>query len=263
MAEQRTPLDALPACAAAAGTGQRQITHLGFNGELCELLTGHYLLGNGYRAFNPVLMRFNSPDHLSPFEGGGINAYAYCQGDPVSYRDPHGMIKLRVIQATARRNPRLNRLLDRPAPAISNAEMVTARNRRSVVSRVDTSAAFAPPQNMRSASGVSEVAGSSVGDRNTVLNSRVQVQVPETSRRKILRSMPHVARGRLTPGQYFKKPASRFMSPPKSKPVDMEYFRESEAGERLVMLAPSSRETTPEPGLSLQAVKAAVAAVRS
>ncbi len=44
---------------------------MGFNGERCDAVTGHYLLGNGYRAFNPVLMRFNSPDSLSPFEEGG------------------------------------------------------------------------------------------------------------------------------------------------------------------------------------------------
>ncbi|WP_371857411.1 RHS repeat-associated core domain-containing protein [Pseudomonas sp. Irchel s3b2] len=45
---------------------------LGFNGERPDPVTGCYLLGNGYRAFNPVLMRFNSPDSWSPFgEGGG------------------------------------------------------------------------------------------------------------------------------------------------------------------------------------------------
>ena len=42
---------------------------LGFNGERADPVTGHYLLGNGYRAFNPVLMRFNSPDSWSPFGG--------------------------------------------------------------------------------------------------------------------------------------------------------------------------------------------------
>jgi len=47
-------------------------------------------LGNGYRAFNPVLMRFNSPDSLSPFGRGGLNAYAYCVGDPVNRSDPNG-----------------------------------------------------------------------------------------------------------------------------------------------------------------------------
>ncbi|WP_137805945.1 RHS repeat-associated core domain-containing protein [Pseudomonas sp. G(2018)] len=63
---------------------------LGFNGEAVDRVTGHYLLGNGHRAFNPVLMRFNSPDRLSPFGRGGWNVYAYCQGDPVNFTDPTG-----------------------------------------------------------------------------------------------------------------------------------------------------------------------------
>ena len=63
---------------------------LGFNGERFDPFTGYYLLGNGYRAFNPVLMRFNSPDSWSPFGKGGINAYAYCEGDPVNRIDPTG-----------------------------------------------------------------------------------------------------------------------------------------------------------------------------
>ena len=67
---------------------------VGFSGELPEAITGHYLLGNGHRAYNPVLMRFNSPDSLSPFAKGGINAYAYCSGDPVNWRDPTGHIRL-------------------------------------------------------------------------------------------------------------------------------------------------------------------------
>jgi len=65
---------------------------LGFNGQRPEPVTGHYLLGNGYRAFNPVLMRFNSPDSLSPFGEGGINSYAYCAGDPVNRNDPTGHV---------------------------------------------------------------------------------------------------------------------------------------------------------------------------
>ncbi|MFP3518612.1 RHS repeat-associated core domain-containing protein [Pseudomonas sp. SIMBA_077] len=64
----------------------------GFNGERPEPVTGHYLLGQGYRAFNPVLMRFNSPDSLSPFGDGGINAYAYCDNDPANKFDPTGHI---------------------------------------------------------------------------------------------------------------------------------------------------------------------------
>ncbi|WP_416769962.1 RHS repeat-associated core domain-containing protein [Pseudomonas sp. RHF3.3-3] len=63
---------------------------LGFNGERAEPVTGHYLLGDGYRAFNPVLMRFNSPDSQSPFDKGGINAYAYCGLNPVGNIDPTG-----------------------------------------------------------------------------------------------------------------------------------------------------------------------------
>lgn len=69
----------------------------GFNGEHPDPLTGHYLLGNGYRAFNPILMRFNSPDRWSPFGKGGINAYAYCLGDPVNRIDPDGNISALML----------------------------------------------------------------------------------------------------------------------------------------------------------------------
>ncbi|MCL6705204.1 RHS repeat-associated core domain-containing protein [Pseudomonas sp. T1.Ur] len=69
---------------------------LGFNGERPDPVTGHYLLGNGYRAFNPVLMRFNSPDNLSPFGKGGLNAYGYSVGDPINWTDPTGHIKIPV-----------------------------------------------------------------------------------------------------------------------------------------------------------------------
>jgi len=62
----------------------------GFNGQRSDPVTGDYLLGNGYRAFNPELMRFNSPDSLSPFGKGGLNAYAYCLGDPINREDSTG-----------------------------------------------------------------------------------------------------------------------------------------------------------------------------
>ncbi|ARA82518.1 RHS repeat-associated core domain-containing protein [Pseudomonas amygdali pv. lachrymans str. M301315] len=69
----------------------------GFNGERADPVTGHYLLGNGYRAFNPVLMRFNRPDSLSPFGRGGLNAYVYCQGDPVNRSDSGGHVGVHIL----------------------------------------------------------------------------------------------------------------------------------------------------------------------
>jgi RHS repeat-associated protein len=62
----------------------------GFNGETFDPLTGLYLLGNGYRAYSPGLMRFHSPDSMSPFGAGGLNPYAYCLGDPINRVDPTG-----------------------------------------------------------------------------------------------------------------------------------------------------------------------------
>ncbi|WP_448108928.1 RHS repeat-associated core domain-containing protein [Pseudomonas azerbaijanoccidentalis] len=71
---------------------------LGFNGERADPVTGHYLLGNGYRAFNPVLMRFNSPDSWSPFGKGGINSYQYCLGDPINRHDQNGHLSSSIFQ---------------------------------------------------------------------------------------------------------------------------------------------------------------------
>jgi len=75
--------------------GNDQASALGFNGEPPEPLTGHYALGHGYRVFMPVQMRFNRPDTLSPFDAGGLNAYAYCIADPVNRSDPSGHISFR------------------------------------------------------------------------------------------------------------------------------------------------------------------------
>lgn len=94
----------------------------GYNGERRETQTGWYLLGNGYRVFNPLLMRFHSPDSSSPFGEGGLNAYMYCVGDPINHVDPTGHISLvgsisrgfrslfgssRITTATPGINPRL------------------------------------------------------------------------------------------------------------------------------------------------------------
>ncbi len=73
-------------------TPARSIAHsrIGFNGQLHESATAWQLLGNGHRAHNPALMRFHSPDDQSPFSKGGVNAYAYCEGDPQNRMDPSG-----------------------------------------------------------------------------------------------------------------------------------------------------------------------------
>ncbi|MFV3290033.1 RHS repeat-associated core domain-containing protein [Pseudomonas sp. NY11955] len=65
-------------------------TVLGFNGERLAVELASYLLGNGYRTFSPVLMRFRSPDSFSPFGEGGFNSYAYCSNDPINRCDPSG-----------------------------------------------------------------------------------------------------------------------------------------------------------------------------
>lgn len=70
---------------------------IAFNGQLPEGATGHYLLGHGHRGYSPALRRFLKPDALSPFRAGGLNAYAYCQVDPVNATDPTGRYKLGAL----------------------------------------------------------------------------------------------------------------------------------------------------------------------
>lgn len=62
----------------------------GFCGYPLDPLTRCYFLGNGYRSYNPRLMRFLSGDNASPFGVGGINPYCYCGCDPVNRIDPSG-----------------------------------------------------------------------------------------------------------------------------------------------------------------------------
>lgn len=77
---------------------------LRFNGQRKEPATGNYLLGDGYRGFNPALMRFNGPDSVSPFGAGGVNAYCYCAGDPINKTDPSGHMLKWLFKAKPQSN---------------------------------------------------------------------------------------------------------------------------------------------------------------
>ena len=69
---------------------------LGYTGQRREPWGG-YPLGNGRRLYQPTMMRFYQPDALSPFGRGGLNAYTYCQGDPVNRHDPSGQEALDLL----------------------------------------------------------------------------------------------------------------------------------------------------------------------
>lgn len=85
---------------------------MGFNGWLQEP-AGGYLLGNGNRAYSPLLQRFFGPDSLSPFGMGGLNAYVYCGADPLNRIDPSGNFSLPILKSS-RRLSRKVKALDAP-----------------------------------------------------------------------------------------------------------------------------------------------------
>lgn len=62
----------------------------GYTGQRRSTISSSYLLGNGYRGYNPVIKRFAGQDTWSPFGLGGVNGFAYCAGDPVNRTDPSG-----------------------------------------------------------------------------------------------------------------------------------------------------------------------------
>lgn len=64
--------------------------NLGYAGQRCSIVNSHYLLGNGYRGFNPVLKRFSGQDSLSPFSVGGEHGYIYSNNNPINNTDPTG-----------------------------------------------------------------------------------------------------------------------------------------------------------------------------
>lgn len=74
---------------------------VGFAGQWREAMTGLYPLGNGYRSYSSIIMRLITPDGLSPFDKGGLNAYTYCGGDPVNYADPSGQFNIKISASGA------------------------------------------------------------------------------------------------------------------------------------------------------------------
>lgn len=79
---------------------------LGFNGERYDPFTRMYTLGLGYRNYSTAIMRFQAPDELSPFGKGGLNAYAYCAGDPVNFVDITG--RARTVAQMLRKREQTN-----------------------------------------------------------------------------------------------------------------------------------------------------------
>lgn len=73
---------------------------LGFNGQHRSFGPDLYFLGNGYRIYSSILNRFYSSDTWSPFGDGGLNAYAYCAGDPVNWADPSGHMRRSPVART-------------------------------------------------------------------------------------------------------------------------------------------------------------------
>lgn len=104
-----------------------------FSGIRWEAGTELYLLGNGHRAYCPLVRKFMQPDPLSPFGEGGLNSHAYCLNDPINMQDPSGsmprLLKLiGVVGKSGNRGVRqllesVNRTLisTMPAPSLVNS----------------------------------------------------------------------------------------------------------------------------------------------
>ncbi|MFT0866676.1 RHS repeat-associated core domain-containing protein [Pseudomonas sp. CAM1A] len=112
----------------AYGCGSQSIgsmSLLAFTGHYQEPFTASYLFGNGYRAYQPGLMRFLSPDNLSPFGKGGVNAYAYCACDPVNYKDASG--RSRSLIARVGKLPRVEIEIDVSTQQVTSQQQLWLR----------------------------------------------------------------------------------------------------------------------------------------
>lgn len=133
---------------------------LGFNGQREDRYSGTYLLGNGYRAYSPVLSRFQAPDNLSPFGKGGLNSYAYCTGDPVNYLDESGhaqtaaqsqfrmkQMGLKMPSAASGKHPSATRPASR-ALQVPLADTGSAKPKRSITFSETTKIHYYPKESL-------------------------------------------------------------------------------------------------------------------
>ena len=79
-------------------------------------------------------MRFNSPDSWSPFGDGGLNAYAYCGGDPMNQADPTGHSPFKFVAKAVNKLTKVSK----KSRTISKSSA-----RKGAVKRKDTSSAAA------------------------------------------------------------------------------------------------------------------------
>ncbi|WP_442796466.1 RHS repeat-associated core domain-containing protein [Pseudomonas sp. JR33AA] len=153
-------------------------TSVGFNGEYAEPLTGFYILGSGYRAYSPRLMRFLSQDSLSPFGAGGINAYAYCTSDPINNSDPsgHSNLFIRFYKGVLNRTG----LRQRPMqPARSNVSQ--SSNTRSINDVASSSPQISTLSNRNSIVSHAPSRSTSSGRRGSVSSTSSQDSISSTT----------------------------------------------------------------------------------
>ncbi|WZJ96294.1 RHS repeat-associated core domain-containing protein [Pseudomonas sp. LPD2] len=215
------PLQSIKCCALQRATpycpyGHRKseghlTTWLGFNGEPQDRQSEYYMLGRGYRAYNPRLLRFLSPDSLSPFGKGGINSYAYCAGDPVNFADPSGHLAppKRIAQtrrATSSRRPSLTSAFERLAQqqeTTEAADLIAQTERALTLQRELTQRAQPRPQEVIGSAEATPYASmeslqssenSSLTDLPSAIQQSVQTTTPNTTEVTDIRMQAHELR---------------------------------------------------------------------
>ncbi len=95
-----------------------------FNGQQLDPITQQYYLRARY--YNPVIARFTQED---TYRGDGLNLYAYCRNNPVSYVDPSGHKSECYKQAykEARRNNKSRREAREIAQVVLDKNSETAQ----------------------------------------------------------------------------------------------------------------------------------------